>query len=50
MTSVRIICPVNPSEDPDKVLAAIRSIFPDAELELGDRGYEGTAPLSLIHI
>lgn len=44
MTSVRITCPVNPSEDPDKVLAAIRSIFPDAELELGDRGYEGAAP------
>ena len=44
MTSVRITCPVNPSEDPDKALAAIRSIFPDAELELVDRGYEGTAP------
>ena len=44
MTSVSIVCPVNPSEDPEKVLSAIRSIFPDAELELREGGYEGTAP------
>lgn len=44
MTSVSIKCPVNPSEDPEKVLAAITAVFPDAELELGDHGYEGTAP------
>lgn len=44
MTSVRITCPVNPSEDPEKVLAAVKAIFPDAELEFGEGGYEGTAP------
>ncbi len=45
MTSVKIMCPVNPSEDPDKVAAAILSIFPDAELELGDKGFTGDATL-----
>ncbi len=44
MTSIRIVCPVNPSEDPEKVRSAIMSIFPDAEIELRDRGFEGTAP------
>lgn len=44
MTSVRISCSVNPSEDPEKVRSAILSIFPDAELELTDSGFEGTAP------
>lgn len=44
MTSIRIYCPVNPSEDPEKVLKAISSIFPDAELELGEKGFEGTLP------
>ncbi|MBE6527916.1 MAG: hypothetical protein E7Z64_01920 [Thermoplasmata archaeon] len=46
MTSVTIECQVNPSEDPDKVAAAIISIFPDAELELGDKGFKGTATLN----
>jgi hypothetical protein len=45
MTSVTIECPVNPSEDPEKVEAAILSIFPDAELELTDSGYRGSATL-----
>lgn len=45
MTLVTITCPVNPSEDPEKVRAAIMSIFPDAELELGDRGFKGTGSL-----
>ena len=45
MTSVTISCPVNPSEDPDKVAAAILHIFPDAELELSDSGFEGTATI-----
>lgn len=44
MTAVQISCPVNPSEDPDKVRSAILSIFPDAELELTDSGFVGTAP------
>lgn len=46
MTSVTIECPVNPSEDPDKVAAAIINIFPDAELELDDRGFKGTATIN----
>ena len=45
MTLISIRCPVNPSEDPDKVLAAINAIFPDAEVELSDRLYKGTAGL-----
>lgn len=42
MTSVAIHCPVNPSEDPEKVRSAILALFPDAELELGEGGFEGT--------
>jgi len=38
MTSVTITCPVNPSEDPEKVAAAVLHIFPDAELE-SEGGY-----------
>ena len=45
MATVEIFCPVNPSEDPDKVRAAIESIFPDAELELNDGAFKGTASL-----
>ncbi len=44
MYSVRLYCPVNPSEDPEKVLKAIQSIFPDAEVELGEKAFEGTLP------
>ena len=44
MTSVQILCPVNPSEDPEKVRSAIVSLFPDAELELRENGFLGTAP------
>ena len=44
MLSVRISCPVFPSEDPDKVKAAIEKIFPDAEFSETDDGYECTAP------
>ena len=43
MTSVSIECQVNPSEDPDKVATA--NIFPDAELELDDKGFKGTATI-----
>ncbi len=45
MTSVTISCQVNPSEDPDKVAAAIANIFPDAELETTDYGFSGTATI-----
>ena len=45
MATVEIFCPVNPSEDPDKVRAAIESIFPDAEMELSEGGFRGAATL-----
>ena len=45
MVLVTIGCPVNPSEDPDKVAAAVINIFPDAELELADGILRGTASL-----
>ena len=48
MISVKISCPVFPSEDPDKVKEAITKIFPDAEFSENDDGYECTAP-SLDH-
>ncbi len=41
---VGISCPVNPSEDPEKVRSAVLALFPDAVLELGEKGFEGTAP------
>lgn len=44
MTLVSISCPVNPSEDPEKVRSAILSIFPDAVLEEDGEGFMGTAP------
>ncbi|MDO5853427.1 MAG: RNA-binding domain-containing protein [Thermoplasmata archaeon] len=44
MTLVSISCPVNPSEDPEKVRAAVLSIFPDADIALADGRFEGTAP------
>lgn len=44
MVQVSISCPVNPSEDPEKVLSAVMSIFPDATMELGEGAYGGTAP------
>ncbi len=45
MAAVKVFCPVNPSEDPDKVRAAVESIFPDAELELTEKGFSGAASL-----
>ena len=45
MTSVKIKCPVKPSEDVEKVRSAILNIFPDAELTLNDGLYEGEASL-----
>lgn len=48
MSKVSVLCPVNPSEDPEKVRAAVLSIFPDAVLEMGEKGFEGTVP-SLDH-
>lgn len=45
MTAVRISCPLNPSEDEEKVRSAVLSIFPDAELSLNDGRLEGDATL-----
>ncbi|MDY0293057.1 MAG: RNA-binding domain-containing protein [Candidatus Methanomethylophilaceae archaeon] len=42
MPKVMISCPVYPSEDPDKVSAAILRIFPDAVLEASEKGLHGT--------
>lgn len=44
MLSVKISCPVFPSEDPDKVRDAICKLFPDAEFGETEDGYECTAP------
>ncbi|MDR3282185.1 MAG: hypothetical protein LBS92_01050 [Candidatus Methanoplasma sp.] len=45
MVSVSISCPVNPSEDPEKVKAAILGIFPAAELESDGKRFVGSADL-----
>ena len=45
MTAVRISCPVNPSEDEEKVRSAVLSIFPDAELSPNAGRLEGEATL-----
>lgn len=36
VANVAITAPVNPTEDPQKVVQAIRQIFPDAEIEQSD--------------
>lgn len=38
---VLINCRVNPSEDADKIMVAIRNIFPDAELEVKEGEVSG---------
>ena len=43
IVSVRISCPVFPSEDPEKVRQAVLNIFPDAVL---DEGKEGISAVS----
>lgn len=45
MTSVRISCPVNPSEDEEKVRSAVLSIFPDCDLVLNNGRLEGESSL-----
>ena len=42
MLSVKLFCPVYPSEDPEKVKTAILKIFPDAKLEISENQIEGT--------
>ena len=41
MTTVEVTCPVFPSEDPDKVRAAMERIFPGIEIEESDDGLSG---------
>ena len=42
MPTVSIVCPVYPSEDPDKVRSAIEKLFPDAVIEEDDDGFFGS--------
>lgn len=42
MLSVKLSCPLYPSEDPEKVKAAILNIFPDATLDISNDRIEGT--------
>jgi Uncharacterized protein conserved in archaea len=45
MVTVRLWCPVFPSEDSEKVRNAISRIFPSAELTETEKGFEGDADL-----
>jgi hypothetical protein len=49
MAEVTVRCPVNPSEDEEKVRKAVLSIFPDAELSLEDGMLSGAATLDRFH-
>ena len=42
MPTVSIVCPVYPSEDPEKVRSAIEKLFPDVVIEEDDDGFFGT--------
>jgi predicted RNA binding protein with dsRBD fold (UPF0201 family) len=33
---VNILCPINPTEDPEKVKKAVLNIFPDADIEIAE--------------
>lgn len=43
MPTVEISCPVYPSEDPEKVKTAILKVFPNAEIEETDNGFEAVS-------
>ena len=43
MVVVKLRCPVFPSEDSEKVKAAVMKVFPSADLTETDKGYEGSA-------
>lgn len=49
MAEVTVRCPVNPSEDEEKVRKAVLSIFPDAELSLEGGILSGPATLDRFH-
>jgi len=40
-TTIQIFCPINPSEDTEKVKLAVNNIFPDMELELSETEISG---------
>ncbi|MCL2608005.1 MAG: hypothetical protein FWD92_05580 [Methanomassiliicoccaceae archaeon] len=44
MRTIRISCPVFPSEDPERVRLAVLNIFPDAELNAEDDMITAEAP------
>jgi len=41
MPSIRVYCPIFPSEDPEKVLRAVKNIFPDLEPAAEDNAVGG---------
>jgi predicted RNA binding protein with dsRBD fold (UPF0201 family) len=41
MPTIRVYCPVFPSEDPEKVMRAVNNIFPDMELSTEDDAIRG---------
>lgn len=45
METVTVTCPVFPSEDPEKVRAALASIFPTGQFEADEKGFIGQADL-----
>ena len=46
MATVTVSCPVYPSEDPEKVRAAVLNIFPTAQLTLAEGELNGPADLT----
>ena len=40
-TTIQIFCPINPSEDTEKVKLAVNNIFPDMELEISETEISG---------
>jgi predicted RNA binding protein with dsRBD fold (UPF0201 family) len=44
MATVKITCPVFPSEDPEKVRKAILNIFPDAVLDIREDAIDAVSP------
>jgi len=41
MPNIRVHCPVFPSEDPEKVVKAVKNIFPDIELNTENNAMTG---------
>jgi len=43
MREISLEAPINPTEDADKICAAIRNLFPDAALQVSERSVTGSA-------